>query len=68
MRLAKVGVVAFKYDADLQTLVHDPLLKLDKFDVQTREFLLLFLALELAVTFGIAVFLIGHSGSLLRLG
>ena len=51
-RAALAGAVApFEEDADLEALVHHPLLELDELDMQPREFLLVFLSLQLAVGF-----------------
>src|SRR5947199_1488023 len=64
-RAALAGAVApFEEDADLQALVHHPLLELDKRAVQARELPLILLALQLAVRFERIVLLVRH-GSLI---
>src|SRR5580704_3004920 len=60
-RAALAGAVApLEEDADLEALVHDPLLELDELDMQARKFALVFLQLQLAVGFRVVVLGIGH--------
>jgi hypothetical protein len=60
-RAALAGAVArFEEDANLQALVHHPLLELDELDMQPLEFLLVLLPLELAVGFRLVILGIGH--------
>jgi hypothetical protein len=57
------SVAPFEEDADLEALAHHPLLKLDKLDMQSREFPLVFLSFPLAVGFGLVVAIVGHPNS-----
>src|SRR5439155_11246101 len=60
-RAALAGTVPpFEDDADLQALVHHPLLNLDELDMQAREFPLVLLPLQRAVGLKIIVVFVGH--------
>jgi len=53
-------VAPVEEDADLQALVHHPLLEFDELDVQPREFPLVFPSLQLAIVCKVTVLLVGH--------
>src|SRR5262249_54378062 len=60
-RTALAGAVApLEEDADLQPLVHHPLLELDELDMQPRELLLVLLPFQLAAGRRIVARLVGH--------
>jgi hypothetical protein len=60
-RAALAGSVApFEKDAELQALVHHPLLEFDELDMQAREFPLIFLPLRLTIGCKIFTLLVGH--------
>src|SRR5262249_35577907 len=67
-RAALAGsITAFENDADLEALVHHPLLELDELDVQARQFALVFLPLQLAAGFSLVVLLVSHLTNLVDL-